>query len=482
MSAKPSRPTAQGQAPCQGADGPRLPRVAVVGHTNVGKTSLLRTLLRDAGFGKVSRAPGTTRHVELARLLVDGEPVLELCDTPGLEEPMELWEHLQAEGAGGRLELADRIDRFLEDPAAVARWEQEAKVLRALRHCQAGLVVIDVRDRVLARHRDELQLLAACAVPLLPVFNFVRSAESREAEWRAVLARAGLHAMVRFDTVAPERDAEARLYAALATLVEPLRPRLDRLLAGREAERQARREGAAMLIAEALLEAAAARRRLAPEEDFQPALTQLADDVRRLEGRTIDALLRLYRFEEGALDAPPLPLRGARWKHDLFSAEALGEAGLSVGKGAAAGAVAGLGIDLAVGGISLGAAALLGALVGGSAQAVRTLGGRVADLFRGYRTLSVEDAVLAVLARRLLWLAAALEGRGHAAEAPLGLAVGGAQDEAMLPFAEVLKKARVHPGWSSLSRPRGDAGQRAAAARQLAALVRARLKAAGAAP
>ena len=39
-------------------DLPRL-RVAVVGHTNTGKTSLLRTLMRDVNFGEVSDRPAT---------------------------------------------------------------------------------------------------------------------------------------------------------------------------------------------------------------------------------------------------------------------------------------------------------------------------------------------------------------------------------------------------------------------------------------
>ena len=64
--------------------------LAVVGHTNVGKTSLLRTLTRDVGFGEVSHRPSTTRHVEGARLSVDGEPLLELYDTPGLEDAIAL--------------------------------------------------------------------------------------------------------------------------------------------------------------------------------------------------------------------------------------------------------------------------------------------------------------------------------------------------------------------------------------------------------
>ena len=41
-------------------------KLAVVGHTNVGKTSLLRTLTRDVGFGEVSH-----RHRPLSGLAPD---------------------------------------------------------------------------------------------------------------------------------------------------------------------------------------------------------------------------------------------------------------------------------------------------------------------------------------------------------------------------------------------------------------------------
>ena len=40
--------------------------LAVVGHTNTGKTSLMRTLLRDSRFGEVKNAAATTRHVAQA--------------------------------------------------------------------------------------------------------------------------------------------------------------------------------------------------------------------------------------------------------------------------------------------------------------------------------------------------------------------------------------------------------------------------------
>ena len=149
-------------------------RLALVGHTNVGKTSLLRTLARDVDFGEVSHRPSTTRHVEGARLSVDGEALLELYDTPGLEDAIALRDYLeQLERPGERLDAATLLDRFLDSVEARQRFEQEAKVIRQLRASDAGLYVIDAREPVLAKYRDELAVLAGCGRPLVPVLNFV---------------------------------------------------------------------------------------------------------------------------------------------------------------------------------------------------------------------------------------------------------------------------------------------------------------------
>jgi hypothetical protein len=204
-------------------------KLAVVGHTNVGKTSLLRTLTRDVGFGEVSHRPSTTRHVEGARLSVDGEPLLDLYDTPGLEDAIALLDYLERlERPGERLDGPARLARFLDGSEARQRFEQEAKVLRQLLASDAGLYVIDAREPVLAKYRDELEVLASCGKPLLPVLNFVSSANHREPDWREALARLGLHALVRFDSVAPPEDGERRLYESLALLLENARPQLER--------------------------------------------------------------------------------------------------------------------------------------------------------------------------------------------------------------------------------------------------------------
>src|SRR5690606_32235893 len=104
----------------------KLPlRLAVVGHTNTGKTSLLRTLTRDPDFGQVKDAPVTTRHVEGAHLLVDGAVAVELYDTPGMEDGISLLDYLdQLVQPGERPDGPERIRRFLLSPESKRRFEQ----------------------------------------------------------------------------------------------------------------------------------------------------------------------------------------------------------------------------------------------------------------------------------------------------------------------------------------------------------------------
>src|SRR5690606_7585313 len=101
--------------PLQNPDPAAALRLAVVGHTNTGKTSLLRTLTRDPRFGQVQDSPGTTRHVEGARLLLAGGQAVELYDTPGMEDGMGLLDYLdQLSPPAQRQEGPDRILAFLD--------------------------------------------------------------------------------------------------------------------------------------------------------------------------------------------------------------------------------------------------------------------------------------------------------------------------------------------------------------------------------
>ena len=426
-------------------------KLAVVGHTNVGKTSLLRTLTRDVGFGAISHRPSTTQHVEGARLSVDGEALIELYDTPGFEDAVALYEYIeQLPKTAERLDGPELLQRFLNSSEARQRFEQEAKVLRQLLQSDAGFYVIDAREPVLAKYRDELAILTMCGKPLLPVLNFVNSTEQREPAWREVLARLGLHALVRFDTIAPPQDGEQRLYENLSLVLDSQRPRLQRLIEHNQTQVLVRRKAAYRLIAELLVDVSACRRSVHPDQ-LEEAIQNLHRDVRQREQTCVEALLKLYAFRKDDAQASALPLEEGRWGDDLFNPATMKQLGIKVGGGMAAGAATGVGIDLLTGGLSLGMATVVGAAVGGLTQTFRNYGERLKGKWRGKRELTVNDSTLRLLAIRQQRLLNALEQRGHAAQARIQMDTPLEQQWREGELAQSLKTARAYPAWSSLN-------------------------------
>jgi hypothetical protein len=427
---------------------PNAVAVAVVGHTNTGKTSLLRTLTRDAAFGNVSDRPATTRAVQGVALLADGEPVVALFDTPGLEDALGVSALMTQRHAGASDPVA-AVEAFIAGDHGHGRYEQEAKVLRQLLRSDAALYVIDAREPVLAKHREELRLLAACGKPLMPVLNFVASAEADAGHWRDALARLGLHVLAEFDTVVYDHDAEQRVFDKLGTLLETRRKNFARLAAARRREREALIDAACRVIAELLIDAAGARERGAAEADPEALAAKLQDRVRSAEQRCVDALLDLFRFELGTYQPPALPLQQGRWQLDAFDPETLRRFGIRTGSAAAAGGAAGLAIDAAVGGMSLGAATALGAGIGASYSALRSFGRPWIDRLRGHQDLALEETTLALLAARQALLLHALLRRGHASQSPLQTDESRGWPSAAVRRATL--RCRAQTQWSRLS-------------------------------
>lgn len=442
--------------------GEQVLSLAVVGHTNTGKTSLLRTLTRDPNFGEVRNSPGTTRQVKGARLHVQGQPLLALYDTPGLEDSMALLDYLeQICPSSERLDGPERIARFLETPAAQGRFEQEARVLQKLLACDAGLYVVDVRDPVLSKHKDELFLLSLCGRPLLPVLNFMHSEHARTQEWRQALGRLGLHALAEFDTVAPALDGEALLYDKLAVLLETHAGLLKTIKIDLQQQATQRRHDAMRLLAELLIDAASLRLRCEDSELAKAKATeQLQERLVARENTCLRALLQCYNFGPRDVLSDLPHFDGQHWGMDLFDPEAVKEFGVRVGKGVAAGAVAGATVDVLTGGLSLGMGTVLGALAGGVWQGADSWGSRLLGKLRGEVELSADESVLRLLALRQLRLLQALERRGHAAQQPIQLSAAqimGDENELAAHLSwrdqalpDMLRQARANPTWSTL--------------------------------
>lgn len=422
-------------------------RLAVVGHTNAGKTSLLRTLTRNRSFGEVSLRPATTRHVEAINLELGLGLTLEFDDTPGLEDSMGLLDALHNHSPDPREPGPTRLQRWLESPAATARFTQEAKALRQLLACDLALYVADAREPVTGKYQDEFVILNWAGKPCLVVLNFVADPQAKPAAWRAALQRAGLHNTTEFDTVVFDAEHESRLLRQLALLLPAAEAHFERLAALRREERLAQALAAASLIAEMLVDCAALRVRSDASEDVG-----LETLVRERERRLNRDLLALFRFAAEDYATRELPITGVEWAIDPFDPDALAEIGLSLGSSAAAGAAVGAALDLATGFTSLGAATLIGGAVGAGIDAATRIGKRVASELGTTTYACVEIRTLLFLARRATLLVNALVRRGHAATEPVTAQLRFEQPLPNEPaITKLLARCQRHPEWSALA-------------------------------
>ncbi|WP_274570754.1 DUF3482 domain-containing protein [Neisseria leonii] len=433
--------------------------LAVVGHTNTGKTSLMRTLLRDSGFGEVKNAAATTRHVERAVIGDGGTVLVELYDTPGLEDAGGVLDWLEAH-TSARLDGVERIMQFLDSEAAAGDFNQEAKVLRQMLQSDTALYVVDAREPVLEKYKDELTVLSWCAKPVMPVFNFTGGRDLRD--WTEMLARRLLHVYSGFDTVAFDFEGEMRLWDNLATML-PDRSLTDRLMAARrrdwaELNREARRD-----IAHFLLDVAAYKQEIDVQEHAEPVLQQMQQAVREAERALQQQLFRHYRFYRQDIDNGEWVLKAFR--QDPFDGELLKQYGIRTGKGAAAGALIGMGVDMAALGGTLGLGTALGSMIGGVLPNMQQIG----DKLSGRQTLHIDPDTIRLLAARAMDLLDALQKRGHAAQTPVSIISGRAPwtDRRLPPQ---IGEARGRAKWSALNTGDAEYSRRArqAAAEELA--------------
>lgn len=432
--------------------------IAVVGHTNAGKTSLLRTLTRHVGFGEVSDMPGTTRHVESVDLKINGASAVRFFDTPGIEDSVALLDYLKM--LNDCITPPDRVRAFLKGPEARGMFEQEAKVLRKILEADAIIYVIDTREPVLPKFRAEIEILTSCAKPTLPVLNFVRHHDSRKDDWLETLFAYNLHAYVQFDAVAPFVGSEKELYQDLAILLRERRSTLTAVIQDLELQFQERRSAGCRLIAALLVDMAALRREIDQADIAVPAakaefIQTFRNAVVARVRRGIDDLLQIYGFRKEDADVAVLPWLDGRWEADLFNPETLREASKRLGAGAAIGAAIGLAADIALAGISLGAASMIGAAVGSVAsQGWGQLGRKMMNKARGIQELTLENEVLLVVGEHMVNLLWTLEERGHAAMDRIAVSTALPDDvvQQSKQLIGALQPARSHPEWEAKGR------------------------------
>lgn len=419
---------------------PRRISISLLAHTNVGKTTLARTLL-GADVGEVRDAAHVTEFAEGHELVTANGHSLWLWDTPGFGDSVRLLKRLESSAQPVLGFLRDTWDRFADRPfwcsqQALKNAREEADVVLYLASAaeppgQAGYL------------EPELRILGWLGKPVIVLLNQLGAPRAPDveaaevAQWRAALAVHGfVKAVLPLDAFARCWVQESVLWRTVEDALDaPLQPAMAALHAAWRARRERTFEASMQVLAEFVAAAAADRE---PVDD--PGLSaRLRDWVRSaVVGGGDDAEAKARARLAARLDAAAsaclqrlVALHGldgtaAARIADELAGLAVVEAPISTAKGgmiggALGGAALGLKADLATGGLSFGAGLLVGSVLG-------ALGG--AGIVRGVNKLrgadapvvSWGDAALARLARDALlrYLAVAHFGRGRGPWRELG--------------------------------------------------------------
>ena len=417
-------------------DAANIISLSLVSHTNVGKTTLARTLLSQS-VGEVRDEPhvtDTNDRFELAQTPQGDQLVL--WDTPGFGDSARLARRLLQSDRPIGWFVSQVWDRFADR----ALWSSQQAVHNVREEADVVLYLVNAAENPedAGYVEPEMKILAWIGKPIIVLLNQMGPPAGHQAEeaeidrWRSYLTRFGnVHQVLALDAFARCWVQEGALLQAVEPLLlqakKPAFGRLNRLW---QNQRRQTFDRSMHILATRLAATALDRERIpnsslkdqlrevgkvlgvsrSPQDDAkQQAMAKLADRLNTAIRQSTDELIEANGLVGHATDEVL-----SRMAEHYDVTENLNEGHAAVVGGLVTGALAGLKADLLTGGLTLGGGMIAGGVLG-------ALGG--AGLARGYNmvrgidaiTVTWTDAVMNRLVQSALltYLAVAHYGRGR---------------------------------------------------------------------
>jgi hypothetical protein len=198
--------------------------LSLISHTNAGKTTLARTLLR-SDIGEVRDAPHVTLFNESYTLLNDAGSVLRLWDTPGFGDSARLLKRLKRERNPVLWFLSQTWDRITDKPL----WCSQQALKNVREEADVVLYLVNAAEPPdAATYIDsEMEILSWVSKPVVVLLNQTGQPQAPEVEageieaWRSHLSKYKLvREVLTLDAFARCWVQEDRLMGVLAPLME----------------------------------------------------------------------------------------------------------------------------------------------------------------------------------------------------------------------------------------------------------------------
>ena len=344
-----------------------IPRLAIMGHPNAGKSSVVATLTENDRIAIDQRA-GTTTESDFYPVVIDGETVIEFIDTPGFQNPGAMLEWFQA-----HQEIRDLAQGFVKAHRDHPLFVHDCALLAPVAEGAGMILVVDGSKRIKEKDRTEIELMRLTARPRMAILNNLTKETRYMSQWRDTLNK-GFNSVREFNAHRATYGERIELLKALKSIDQRWEERLARTIDAFQRDWERRTVQAVDTILTLMKEALALRvsktfkeARVATPDGRDQAkaevMMELEDQLRKLEANAHRQIRANFRHH--VWDQPPDSLLAK----DLLSDEVSRALGLSrralAFAGMTAGAATGAGVDMALAGSSLGGAAFLGALAGG---------------------------------------------------------------------------------------------------------------------
>ncbi len=181
-----------------------VPRYAIVGHPNEGKSSVVATLAEDDEV-RISDKPGETLRCREVPLRIGGVDCIHFVDTPGFQNPRKVQAVFEEAVAAG----SNPIEAFLKETRGDPAMGHDRELLGPLAAGVGVIYVVDASRPPGAVDRAEIEVLRLSGLPRIAVLNHKRkTGRDWKKEWSEICQRA-FNATREFN--AHEAPFEARL-------------------------------------------------------------------------------------------------------------------------------------------------------------------------------------------------------------------------------------------------------------------------------
>ncbi|MDO4586699.1 MAG: DUF3482 domain-containing protein [Planctomycetia bacterium] len=413
--------------------------ISVIGPTNEGKTSVLRTLTGDPNFGEINAYTGTTIRAEIQKVFYKRiVELLQLIDTPGFQMSGKILERIWAHKKTNEESLHFNLNDILEAiPFKEEDFLHDYRAWKEIARSDLIIFVVNVAespDQSLIR--DSLILLKHSAKPVIAVFNNVHkqnviALDQKEIDnnlllWRKRLQNDGFHLSQIYDAHQRDFQNEFELFEKIAVyLNDPLQIKVLKLEMQERKNREFRRlDLSRKAIAELLVDVACYQEcEVNIDKDrLRVSMEELEEKLKKniliREHKSHQSLLDIWDFRLGILNRQMLTLKDEQAElNHLFGEKVRDHFKLGSSIGAGIGATIGLTLDIALAGLSLGTGTLIGGALGGM------LGGSVAGFYNiKYDKkdkkifIQPEKELITILLSRSVDLVQKLQSRGKALE------------------------------------------------------------------